>query len=98
MNPSRRTKRMVLLSMVTLVAVGSPWSSARPLPKATLAVTDHPERERFPNSLTVVAPGQEHSYPGIDCRAPFISAFIERGTTGGLDTSCLAEVPLPPFP
>jgi pimeloyl-ACP methyl ester carboxylesterase len=55
-------------------------------------------KARYPNSLVVVAPGQGHGYTGFDCRDRFISAFIERGTTEGLDTSCLQKEPLPPFP
>ena len=54
-------------------------------------------KEHYPNSLTVVAPGQGHGYLGIPCRDTFISAFIERGTTDGLDASCLEKEPLPPF-
>ena len=52
---------------------------------------------RYPHSLTVIAPGQGHGYTGIDCREPFISMFIETGTTKNLDTSCLQQVPLPTF-
>jgi len=51
----------------------------------------------YPNSLTVVAPGQGHGYTGLECREQFISAFIETGTTKVLDTSCLQQVPLPTF-
>lgn len=54
-------------------------------------------KEHYPNSLTVVAPGQGHSYTGLECREQFISAFIETGTTKDLDTSCLQQVPLPAF-
>lgn len=54
-------------------------------------------KERYPNSLTVIAPGQGHGYTGIDCREPFVSMFIETGTTKNLDTSCLQQVPLPTF-
>lgn len=55
-------------------------------------------RDHYPNSLTVIAPGQGHGYLGFACRDTFISAFIERGTTDGLDTSCLQNEPLPSFP
>jgi pimeloyl-ACP methyl ester carboxylesterase len=54
-------------------------------------------KERYPNSLTVIAPGQGHGYTGMECREPFISTFIATGTTKGLDTSCLQQVPLPSF-
>jgi pimeloyl-ACP methyl ester carboxylesterase len=53
--------------------------------------------ERYPNSLTVIAPGQGHGYTGLDCRERFVSTFIESGTTKDLDTSCLQKVPLPGF-
>jgi len=54
-------------------------------------------KEHYPNSLTVVAPGQGHGYTGLECRNWFVSAFIETGTTKDLDTSCLQQVPLPTF-
>lgn len=54
--------------------------------------------EHYPNSLTLIAPGQGHGYSGIPCRDTFISAFIESGTTKGLDPSCLQIEPLPPIP
>jgi hypothetical protein len=55
-------------------------------------------RDRYPNSLTVIAPGQDHGDTGIPCRDRFIAAFIDSGSTAGLDTGCLQEEPLPPFP
>jgi pimeloyl-ACP methyl ester carboxylesterase len=53
--------------------------------------------ERYPNSLTVIAPAQGHGYSGLECRDQFVSAFIASGTTKDLDTSCLQQVPLPAF-
>lgn len=53
--------------------------------------------EIYPNSLTLVAPGQGHGYTGILCRDQILADFIDQGTTQGLDTDCLQEVPLPPF-
>ena len=54
-------------------------------------------KEYYPNSLTVVAPAQGHGYTGIECRTQFVSVFIEKGTTEGLNTDCLQNVTLPQF-
>lgn len=54
-------------------------------------------RQRYPQSLTLVAPGQSHSYTGVSCRGAIISDFIERGSVDGLMTECLDRVALPPF-
>jgi hypothetical protein len=54
-------------------------------------------KEHFPSSLGLVAPGQGHGFSGLDCRNQFVSAFIEKGTTKELNTSCLEDVPLPGF-
>ncbi len=54
-------------------------------------------KKRYPNSLVLVAPGQAHNYTGIPCRALIIADFLDAGSGQGLDTRCLAVVPLPPF-
>jgi hypothetical protein len=54
-------------------------------------------KKHYPNSLTVIAPAQGHGYTGLDCRDQIVSAFIETGTTQGLDAGCLQQVPLPAF-
>lgn len=54
-------------------------------------------RERYPNSLVLVAPGQAHGFTGIPCRALILADFFERGSVDGLSTKCLEEVELPAF-
>jgi pimeloyl-ACP methyl ester carboxylesterase len=53
--------------------------------------------QRYPNSLTLVAPGQGHGYTGISCRASIIADFIADGSVSGLSTECLEQVALPAF-
>jgi pimeloyl-ACP methyl ester carboxylesterase len=40
--------------------------------------------QRYPNSLTLVAPGQAHASTGVTCRTAIVADFIARGTTAGL--------------
>jgi pimeloyl-ACP methyl ester carboxylesterase len=54
-------------------------------------------KQRYPNSLSLVAPGQAHGFTGIPCRASILADFIARGSVEGLSTECLEEVALPPF-
>ena len=54
-------------------------------------------KQRYPNSLSLVAPGQAHGFTGIPCRASIVADFITRGSVEGLSTKCLEEVALPPF-
>jgi hypothetical protein len=54
-------------------------------------------KQRYPNSLTLVAPGQAHGYTGIPCRASIMADFIARGSVAGLQTECLKQVELPAF-
>jgi len=59
-------------------------------------VADAPSE--FPNSLTVVVPGQAHTVGHLGCMPSIIESFIEAGTVDGLDVSCAATgVPLPSF-
>jgi pimeloyl-ACP methyl ester carboxylesterase len=52
----------------------------------------------FPNSLTVVVPGQAHTVAHLGCMPSIVESFIASGTVAGLDVSCAATgVPLPPF-
>lgn len=52
--------------------------------------------ETLPNGLHVIMPGVSHS-PFPDCALRIMAAMIEMGTTENLDTSCVAEIPLPAF-
>jgi pimeloyl-ACP methyl ester carboxylesterase len=51
----------------------------------------------YPNSLSLIAPGQGHGSTGAACRARIVADFIERGSVEGVDANCLASVPLPAF-
>lgn len=84
------------------------YQTVKPSSKPVLLITNQADpqnpleniadaKEHYPNSLTVVAPGQGHGYDGLDCRDQFVSAFIEKGTTKELDTDCLQQVLLPAF-
>jgi hypothetical protein len=52
-------------------------------------------RERYPNSLVVVARGEAHGFIGIPCHASIIADFIAQGSASGLQTDCLGQVELP---
>jgi pimeloyl-ACP methyl ester carboxylesterase len=54
-------------------------------------------KERYPNSLSVTAPGQSHGFTGLRCHASILADLFAQGTTDGLNTECLAEVELPAF-
>jgi pimeloyl-ACP methyl ester carboxylesterase len=54
-------------------------------------------KQRYPNSLGLVAPGQAHGFTGIPCRASIMADFIVRGSVEGLVSDCLEQVALPPF-
>jgi pimeloyl-ACP methyl ester carboxylesterase len=57
-------------------------------------------RQHFPDSRTVTFPHLGHSWWGVGgCIDPVVTAFVERGTTKGLDTrGCAGVVVVPPFP
>lgn len=49
----------------------------------------------LPNSLHVIVPHGGHGFGGLDgigCVQSLIDDFVERGTTGGLDTSCVKNI------
>jgi pimeloyl-ACP methyl ester carboxylesterase len=53
---------------------------------------------RFPNSRTVVVPGQAHTVGHLGCMPSILESVIDAGTVDGLDVSCAAtDVPLPSF-
>jgi pimeloyl-ACP methyl ester carboxylesterase len=52
-------------------------------------------KERYPNSLILVAPGQSHGFTGIPCHASIVADFITQGSAAGLQTGCLEQVELP---
>ncbi|MEW6366441.1 MAG: alpha/beta fold hydrolase [Acidobacteriota bacterium] len=54
----------------------------------------------LPGSLHVVVPHGGHSADGLinaDCISRLETAFIERGTAVGLDTTCVSSIQRPPF-
>jgi pimeloyl-ACP methyl ester carboxylesterase len=54
----------------------------------------------LPHSLHVVVPHGGHSFDGLlgaDCVRDLIAALVERGTTDGLETSCVSKIRRPPF-
>jgi pimeloyl-ACP methyl ester carboxylesterase len=50
----------------------------------------------LPNGLHLVLPGVSHA-PFPACAIRIMAAFVEAGSIEGLDTSCVAEIPLPEF-
>jgi pimeloyl-ACP methyl ester carboxylesterase len=55
----------------------------------------------LPNSLHIVVPHGAHGLNGLegdDCVDRLIVEFINRGTTQGLDTSCVKNIRRRPFP
>jgi hypothetical protein len=53
--------------------------------------------ELYPNSLSLVAPGQGHGYSGFSCREMIVAEFIEKGSVKGLSAGCLESVEIPGF-
>jgi pimeloyl-ACP methyl ester carboxylesterase len=77
--------------MPILFVVGS--ADPQDPPANIAAALDH-----FPNSATVVAEGHGHTVTHLGCLPSVVDAFVEAGTSAGLDTSCVAGgLPLPPF-
>ncbi len=69
-------------------------------PTTPPALGDEAARD-LPHSLHVVVPHGGHSYDGLeglDCVDRLMADFVERGTTAGLDTTCLAAIKRRPFP
>jgi pimeloyl-ACP methyl ester carboxylesterase len=56
------------------------------------AVTAH-----LPNARHFTAPATGHGVIATGCGQRLVTAFIERGSAEGLDTSCLASMRRPPF-
>ena len=55
----------------------------------------------WPNSRLLAEPGQSHSmnlHAWLQCDVDLVQAFVERASVSGLNTGCLAQVALPPFP
>ena len=55
----------------------------------------------WPNGRLLAEPGQSHSISlraWLQCDADLVQAFVEHASASGLNTGCLAQVALPPFP
>ena len=55
----------------------------------------------WPNSRLLAEPGQSHSMnlqAWLQCDADLVQAFVQHASASGLNTGCLAQVALPPFP
>jgi pimeloyl-ACP methyl ester carboxylesterase len=52
---------------------------------------------RFRKSVHVVVPGAAHNTSTTGCVPDLIAEFVERGTAGNLDLSCVASTTRPPF-
>jgi pimeloyl-ACP methyl ester carboxylesterase len=53
--------------------------------------------EVYPNSLSLIAPGQGHGYSGFSCREMIVAEFIEKASVDGLSVECLESVGIPLF-
>ena len=53
--------------------------------------------ETFSNSVNLVARGQAHSVMKNVCLRDITTAFIEKGSIEGLDTSCVEKIRPAPF-
>ena len=55
----------------------------------------------WPNGRLLAEPGQSHNISlraWLECNADLLKAFVEHASASGLNTGCLAQVALPPFP
>jgi hypothetical protein len=55
----------------------------------------------WPNSRQIVEPGQSHNTDintWMQCGGRLVNAFVQSASVTGLNTGCLAQVSLPPFP
>ncbi|MGE3888569.1 MAG: alpha/beta hydrolase [Vicinamibacterales bacterium] len=51
----------------------------------------------LPNARHITAPATGHGVVGTGCGLRLIAAFVDKGTTDAVDTSCLASMKRPPF-
>lgn len=81
-------------SGIPVLLVSGPYDPVTP-PSWAEAVATH-----LSHSLHVVVPDAHHGSGGLshpECYSGMAATFIERGTTEGLDTSCVATMKRPPF-
>jgi hypothetical protein len=83
-----------LTTDIPALLVSGPYDPVTP-PRWAEAVAAH-----LSHSLHVVIPDAHHGGGGLahpECYGGLAAKFIERGTTEGLDTSCVATMTRPPF-
>jgi pimeloyl-ACP methyl ester carboxylesterase len=51
----------------------------------------------FPNSLSLVAPGQGHSVLGKGCLGKLMTEFVNQASSQDLDTECISQLQYSPF-
>ncbi|HEU4786560.1 MAG TPA: alpha/beta hydrolase, partial [Gemmatimonadaceae bacterium] len=79
----------------TLLFSGS-WDPVTPASNAEKVAST------LPHSLSIVVPAGGHGYGGIPgagtCVSTITTQFVERGSTDGVDVSCVKNLHRPPFP
>jgi pimeloyl-ACP methyl ester carboxylesterase len=81
-------------SPAPVLLVSGQWDPTTP-PSNAEAVA-----KSLPHALQVVVPHGGHGYEGLEglaCLTRLETAFVEKGTTEGLDTTCIAAIRRPPF-
>ncbi len=87
--------RQPVRSNVPVLILSGAWDPVTP-PQNGAAVARSLSR-----SLHAVVPHGGHGFDGLtgaDCVTRLQIDFVERGTTSGLDTGCVARIARPPFP
>jgi hypothetical protein len=81
-------------SELPVLMVSGPYDPVTP-PRWAEQVARH-----FPHGLHVVVPEAHHGGGGLthpECFQGLATQFLERGTTAGLDASCVTTMTRPPF-
>jgi pimeloyl-ACP methyl ester carboxylesterase len=91
----KNTREPVRAQTPVLLISGS-WDPVTPARDAAEAAAT------LPHSINIVVPTGGHGYngvPGVDkCLDPITDAFVERGSTEGIDTACVGRLHHAPFP
>jgi pimeloyl-ACP methyl ester carboxylesterase len=79
---------------VPVLIVSGAWDPVTP-PSDGSEVARH-----LSHSLHVIVPHGGHGFDGLegtDCLDRLFTEFVDRGTTRGLDTTCVGRIRRPPF-